>query len=764
MKYRTVTLVARRAMFRPMRRQQRGVCLEHGVPSRGVVLSTALLVSLTATVLALAVVPRVQGATLPPGFTEKTVFTGLTQPTAVRFSPDGRVFVAEKSGLIKEFDSLTDTTPRVYADLRTNVHDYWDRGLLGLALDPSFPTKNVIYALYTYDAPIGGTAPVYNDNCVDPTGAGCKVSGRLSRILSDGSEQVMIEDWCQQYPSHSIGSLAFGPDGNLYVSGGDGASFNWVDYGQGGGSLNRCVDPVNEGGALRSQDMRTLSDPATLDGALLRINPDTGAGAAGNPFASSTDANARRIIAYGLRNPFRITFRPGTSELWAGDVGWNEWEEINRVTDATDATAENFGWPCYEGNLRQPGYDAQNLTICETLYGQSNAVTAPYYTYRHSDHVIPSESCPIGGSAIAGLSFAFYTGGPYPAEYNGALFFADYTRKCVWAMEKGGTILPSPSNIKGFVGGAANPVDLQIGPDGMLYYVDIGGGGIRRIEYTAAVNQPPVAVATANPTSGDVGMTVSFDGSASSDPNGDPLSYAWDLDGDGAFDDSTTATTTWTYNTAGTFRVSLQVSDGQGGTATDAVTIGVGLPNVTIASPTTSLRWAVGDTVSFSGSATDNQGAQIPSSNLTWKLVLKHGACPDCHDHFLQTYSGVSTGSFNAPDHDYPSELELTLTATDAAGLSNSTSIRVLPRTTTLTFQTSPTGLKLTFNGVNATAPFSRTVIVGSSNSVSASSPQTLRGFGKQIFQSWADGVTTASRTIVAPTSAVTYTATFSKK
>jgi glucose/arabinose dehydrogenase len=716
--------------------------------------------------LALLSASSAQAATLPAGFAEETVVSGLTQPTAVRFSPDGRVFVAEKSGLIKELDSLSDTTPRVYADLRQRVHDFWDRGLLGIALDPSFPTRSVIYALYTYDAPIGGTAPVYNDACADPTGAGCKVSGRLSRILPDGSEQVMIEDWCQQYPSHSIGSLAFGPDGQLYASGGDGASFNWVDYGQGGGIVNRCADPPNEGGALRSQDMRTTSDPVTLDGTVIRIDPNTGAGSAGNPFAGSGDANARRIVAYGLRNPFRISFRPGTPELWAGDVGWNEWEEINTLTDASDAVAENFGWPCYEGTLRQPGYDNQNLPICETLYGQSNAVAAPFFRYRHSEQVIPGESCPIGGSAIAGLSFAFYGGGPYPAEYDGALFFADYTRRCIWAMERGGTTRPSPSNIKGFVGGAANPVELQIGPDGNLYYVDIGGGTIRRIKYTAGANQPPVAVAAANPTSGDIGMTVNFDGSGSSDPNGDPLSYEWDLDGDGALDDSTAVRPSWTYNTAGNFRVSLRVSDGRGGTATDTTTIGVGRPNVTISNPTTALRWAVGDTVAFSGSATDNRGAAIPASNLTWSLVLKHGACPDdCHEHHLQDFPGTDGGSFKAPDHAYPSELELSLTATDSNGLAGTASVRLLPATRTLSFATNPTGLTLTFNGANATAPVNRTVIVGSTNSVSAPSPQNLRGAGKQVFKSWSPGnVMTPTLTIDPTASTATYTANFAKR
>jgi len=127
--------------------------------------------------VALALASPAGAVTLPAGFSEKTVFTGLSQPTAVRFSSDGRVFVAEKSGLIKEFESLTDTTPRVVADLRTNVHDYWDRGLLGIALDPNFPTKNVIYALYTYDAPIGGTAPCTTTSAAIPPARAARSAG-----------------------------------------------------------------------------------------------------------------------------------------------------------------------------------------------------------------------------------------------------------------------------------------------------------------------------------------------------------------------------------------------------------------------------------------------------------------------------------------------------------------------------------------------------------------------------------------------------------
>jgi glucose/arabinose dehydrogenase len=186
---------------------------------------------------------QAMAATLPTGFRESIALSGLTLPTAVRFAPDGRVYVAEKSGLIQVFDALTDTTPATFADLRTKVHNFHDRGLLGLALDPSFPAKPYVYVLYTHDAAIGGTAPRWGapgatfDDCPTPPGEtddGCVVSGRLSRLTAagdvmTGAEKVLVEDWCNQYPSHTIGSLAFGADGYLYVSGGDGASFNFVD-------------------------------------------------------------------------------------------------------------------------------------------------------------------------------------------------------------------------------------------------------------------------------------------------------------------------------------------------------------------------------------------------------------------------------------------------------------------------------------------------------------------------------------------------------
>ena len=376
--------------------------------------------------------------------------------------------------------------------------------------------------------------------------------------------------------------------------------------------------PTAEGGSLRSQDLRTTGDPVSLDGSVIRVDPATGAGLPDNPLAASADPNARRIIAYGQRNPFRFTTRAGTDELWLGDVGWNTWEEINRISDPL-GSVENLGWPCYEGAGRQSGYDGANLNICENLYGAAGAVTAPYYAYNHSSRVVANETCPTGSSSIAGLEFAAAQDS-YPAEYDGALFFADYSRDCIWAMRRGADGQPAPGQIETFVASAANPVNLETGPGGDLFYVDFDGGTIRRIEY---LNHAPTAVATATPTTGSAPLTVAFDGTGSSDPDpGDTLTYAWDLDGDGAFDDSTAAQPTFTYTSQGSYTATLRVTDPVGASDTDSVTITVGntAPTATINLPAAGTTWQVGTVINFSGSATDAQDGTLPASALSWKL------------------------------------------------------------------------------------------------------------------------------------------------
>jgi glucose/arabinose dehydrogenase len=757
------------------------------MPSNRLLTAIISLLLVSAAVVAVPAAPA-RATVGPAGFTEQVVFSGLSSPTNVVFSPDGRVFVAEKSGLIKVFDSLDDPTPTVFADLRTEVYNFWDRGLLGLALHPNFPADPRVYVLYTYDGVIGGPAPRWgtpgatSDPCPTPPGPtteGCQASARLSVLTPSGTgvdEQVLVNDWCQVFPSHSIGSIEFGPDGMLYAGGGDGASFNYADYGQDTTPTsdvtpdNPCADPPSpvgtaltpptaEGGALRAQDVRTTGDPTGLDGSLIRIDPDTGQAAADNPLSSSTDPNARRIVANGLRNPMRFTFRPGTDELWVGDVGWSTWEEIDRIVSPT-AAVTNFGWPCYEGNGRQPAYETIGFTLCQKLYDAGpTAVAAPYYTYAHTAQV--GGTCSTGSSSISGMSF--YAKGNYPAVYEGALFFADYSRKCAWAMLPGTDGLPDTSKIVNFASGYG-AVALRTGPGGDIFSVDYDNGRILRYVYSAT-NNPPTALIGADTTTGPRPLTVTFDGTASNDADGDALTYAWDLDGDGEYDDSTAASPQHSYTTMGSFTVRLRVSDGRGGTGTATTQINVanGPPTATITEPrigAAATTWSVGDTISFSGAGSDPEQGTLPGSALTWTLIMHH--CPsDCHEHVITTMTGDS-GTFVAPDHEYPSYLELKLTATDAFGLTASKSVRLDPNTVGLTFATQPTGLNVTRFSATATAPSISTAIVGSTGSLSTDLVQQSANRVYR-FASWSDGGA-RSHNFVAPATPTTYTATFIPK
>ena len=761
--------------------------------TRSCVVAIGIAVPLTA--LAAAWGPAVAHATtLPPDFRESTVVAPLAQATSFKFAPDGRVFVAEKSGLIKVFDSVSDTTPATFADLRTQVHDYWDRGLLGLVLDPSFPAKPYVYVYYVYNAAIGGTAPRWptidgtSDDCPTPPGPtdnGCVVSGRVSRLqaagnVMTGSEKVLVEDWCQQFPSHSGGGMGFGADGALYVSGGEGAAFNKTDWGQYGDPLNPCGDPpggvgatlsppTTEGGRLRAQDLRTSGDPVGLSGSLIRIDPNTGAGLPDNPLASSSDANARRILAYGLRNPFRLAIRPETNDVFVADVGEGRWEEVDRVADFR-APVENFGWPCYQGGadssgafvpVVNPSFDSLNVNICEDLYREPGGSAAPYFAYAHDVPIVSDENCTTGaGNSITGIAFA-PPGTGYPAPYRDAMFFSDYARNCIWVMYAGTNGLPDPSRVQLFARDALDGVDLEIGPGGDLFYLDYGSPSyIKRISYAGTGNRAPVAVASANPTNGVAPLTVSFDASGSSDPDGNALTYAWDLDGDGAFDDSTAQKPSFTYTQAGTYTAQLKVTDTSGASDTATIVISAGNtpPAPTIDYPISSMTWSVGQRFTFSGSAGDQQDGALPATSLSWSLTLHHCSATGCHLHPLQDFSGTASGSFTAPDHEWPSKLELTLTATDSGGLQATKTVLLEPRTTVLVFDSSPRGMQVTVGSDQATTPFARTVIVGSTNSVTA--PAQTKDGAPYAFSSWSDGGA-QSHDVVAGVQPRTYTAAF---
>ena len=299
---------------------------------------------------------------------------------------------------------------------------------------------------------------------------------------------------------------------------------------------------------------------------------------------------------------------------------------------------------------------------------------------------------------------------------------------------------PEPARIRAFRTGASGPVNLQFGPGGDLFYPDFNGGTVKRIHYSAG-NQAPRAVVSATPTNGSTPLQVDFSATGSSDPDpGDTLTYEWDLDGDGAYDDATGATAQYTYSAAGRYLAGVRVTDNHDATATDAVAISAGNtpPTATIVTPSTGLTWKVGDAISFTGSATDPQDGNLDPR----QPELAPDAVPlplELPQHDGETWDGVASGSFAAPDHEYPAYLELELTATDSGGLTDTRTIRLDPKTVVLSLASNPSGLALSLNGATGTTPFKRTVIEGSENGLAAPTPQTLAS-QTYDFASWSDG------------------------
>lgn len=618
-------------------------------------------------------VPGVAANTVPAGYEDLLVAGGFPEATSFDVTPDGRFFVAEKQGRVRVVkNGAVLSTPLI--DINTQVNDYWDHGLLGIAVDPSFATNGYLYLLYTYEHNSNDyagtkTSRVTRVTVVGDVASPATMTTILGSVNGDSCADFPAGSDClpSEGPSHGIGSARFGNDGKLYVTTGDASSFNNVDT-----------------NALRAQNLDSLA------GKMIRVNPD-GTGVSDNPFWNGNALHSRsKVWAYGLRNPFRFNFNPATGRPYVGDVGWESTEEINVARKGA-----NLGWPCYEGTPQQSGYGA--LAQCQALY-QAGGVTPPLI-----------EWSPIGSKAAIGGDFA--TG--YAGAEQNAYFYGDYGLGWInyVQVDANDNVVTGPVD---FLDGAAGPVAIERGINGHIYYLAINSGQLRHIRATSG-NRQPVAVASVNPSNGPAPLNVTLSAAGSSDPDGDPLTYSWNF-GDGT-PNAAGASVTHQYPNPGSYTATLTASDGRGGTGTDTVVVtsGSSAPVMTIASPQPNTKYKVGDLIQLSGSGVDPDSGALPPSSLSWEVILHHGD----HLHYFLTATGA-TASFTVPDHGHDNYFEIILRGTDATNIVGQSTVVITPDTVPLTVESDPPGMAITVNGTTALAPWTEDVVKGSANTIFA--------------------------------------------
>ena len=664
---------------------------------------------LAAVLLAVAAQPAV-AVVLPSGFETEREVSGLTRATAVAWAPDGRRFVAEKDGRLKVSEP-GGTTARTILDIRADVNNQVDRGLLGLAVDADFPSQPYVYLLYTYDVAQHTTVP-------GPDSTAPTVSQLLRVTIGPGSQALDSEvilgkhtsgpcpppdDAVDCIPSdsttHSIGTVLSASDGTLFVGSGDGAG--------------PTVDPR----ALRAYDERSMA------GKLLRIDRN-GRGVPGHPFCpAETDLTlvCTKLYAKGLRNPFRFT-QLSDGGLFVGDVGWRNHEEI----DVIPAGGGNYGWPCYEGPIRTPGW--RDTPECQVEYakeGTPDAALAPAYHYARS---APS------AAVVAGPQ---YTGEAYPAEYAGRVFWGDYGAGFLRTAGFGESGALGPM---GEFGQGWTAVDLKTAPNGDLAWVDVGDWGagtasVERMIYTPG-NRRPTAVAAADPDEGDVPLTVEFDASGSTDPDGDELTYRWDF-ADGSAP-AGGALATHTYTEAGTYLASLTVTDARGRAHTDAVEINASnsppVPRIDL--PSAGFLYRNDAPVRVEGGAGDAEDGPLPGSSFDWSVRLVHHD----HEHTLENPVGVGAFEFDpVRDHDADSHYAVRLTVTDSGGATRSVERTLHPATVPLRLRSVPSGAPLSYAGAVAETPWDTLTVVGFVGTLTAPQTYVSRGVERE-FAGWSSG------------------------
>ncbi|MDA0638777.1 ThuA domain-containing protein, partial [Nonomuraea sp. MCN248] len=579
-------------------------------------------------------------------FEKVTLDDNTSNPMMVDVAKDGRVFSIDRLGDVKIIKPSGGTVTAA----KLNVFTANESGLLGLTLDPGFATNHWVYLYYS------------------PTGTNVD---RLSRFTVTGdtldlaSETRILDVPVQRAECcHHGGGMVMDPrTGDLWLGTGD----NTNPFASDG------YTPIDERSGRAGWDaQRTSGNTNSLSGKLLRIHPEpdgTYTIPSGNLFPPGTEKTKPEIYGMGFRNPFRIGLDPKTGHIMLGEYGPDAGSAS--ATRGPQNTVEwnlvsepgNYGWPYCVGdntpyidydfatqqsgapfNCAAPVNDSPNndgLTDLPTM-----VPATIWYHYAADPQNFPElrGGAPMGGPVYR-ADPDLQSDVKWPAYWDGKAVFGEWNNDQVWSfqLDESGTELVEMNRILGSLA-FKKPMDMKFGPDGALYLIEWGSGfggdnadsGIYRIDYIKGT-RPPIARATADKTDGPLPLAVTFSSEGSRDPDGEPLTFAWDLDGDGDTD-STDPDPSYTYEEGGDYNVVLTVTTPGGKTATASVEINAGntRPTVTVDVPPNGAFFEFGDQVKFKVTATDPEDGAIDCDKVRIQAILGH----ESHGHPLDQHTG----------------------------------------------------------------------------------------------------------------------------
>jgi glucose/arabinose dehydrogenase len=629
-------------------------------------------------------------AQLPVGFVEQTVYSSNTVIVGMKFDASARIYYWEKSGKVWVIkNGVRGTTPLI--DLSAEVRDNWDAGLIGFALDPDYMSNGFFYLCYPVkENVLPGYVSTYQ-----PASIGRVVKYQVTNpndnypVANLSTRLILVGETIQTgipvlFEGHMGGALDFGDDGSLFVSTGDGSNFTITDNGNEAyysTAITRGIIPSTQN--IGSNRVQLLN---SLNGKLLRINPDNGDGLADNPYydAANPRAAASRIWAKGLRNPWKLLHVPNSGnhhdpgKFLIGDVGANAYEEINLSSSA----GQNFGWPHYESDYF---YSSRPSTYLPTTYQKPiidarntirGLVNGTFYTAGSSQ--LPSNTTDLANEVVIVLG-NFYTRNDVPSQYQNALFWGDYGAKKIYYTKFDSNWNPlfvnKFCNVSDFIFAIeTNPIT------GGIYYASNpntygGASTIKRIVY-APGNRPPIAKIQADTLQGIGKLTTAFSAEYSYDPDNNPLTYSWNFgNGQTASGLSPHITFSTVATTIQQYKVKLTVSDNSGASAVDSVWVTLNntipkIENGDISNGLNNVQENTATPVTATATASDQQSA----ANLltyTWKVYIIHNG----HEHLEATYYGSNT-TYNLPMIACESAgasywLKVELKVTDPNGLSS---------------------------------------------------------------------------------------------